>query len=548
MVAYGVVPPPVTRRFIKPSCRLRQVTSSKDQAQYWADPSKPYSFLPVTAFADAFQRTAAAQRTHNMLEMGFDKAASPEGALVRFSSLRILSLVSSFVDILLVATRARNTELSLSTCSAAGKGEAVSCFTCTLFPNRWRTSMGCRGRRFWGLHCGVRLCWCSATPSSTVRCMNDMSACLNLQQHLWNIQHYCRPCRRYFQMQASSSFRSRSSLSCLQRCSSEPPATPTPSTRCAFDLRFLPQTQLAAVLNLLQCALLAALGLGWYSLDMLMTHWFYWPQAQFYLAILFNSLVSMLFNVRPCAYLWGCPDWGNRLPSAVARLAHTARFKTRGLRCLLTADRTGRSFNFWWTASQCSVSAPPTAPDCQTCCVSCLSIASTMVSDDWPLTLRDCTWAQTSSAVSRHTLTRLSVGFLNLDWSSITEFAAAVMLRRQPVLPSVRSSHDLATDAHEPKDWWKPPLFHLRNHFWMNIFVLLSMPQVGVRIAIHGEPNSVPTFNGAIHGNAWGLLISSLHCEQPFHTVLSGAVLPLQILSIPQAIIESGVSSIIVYW
>lgn len=54
--------------------------------QYWADPSKPYSFVPVTAFAEAFQKTEAAQRTRNVLDMPYDRAASPEGALVRPSN------------------------------------------------------------------------------------------------------------------------------------------------------------------------------------------------------------------------------------------------------------------------------------------------------------------------------------------------------------------------------------------------------------------------------------------------------------------------------
>ena len=31
-----------------------QVTSKKDQAQYWADASRPYRFVPVKEFADAF--------------------------------------------------------------------------------------------------------------------------------------------------------------------------------------------------------------------------------------------------------------------------------------------------------------------------------------------------------------------------------------------------------------------------------------------------------------------------------------------------------------
>ena len=39
-----------------------QVTSKKDQEQYWADPSKPYRFVPVKVFADAFAASPVGKR------------------------------------------------------------------------------------------------------------------------------------------------------------------------------------------------------------------------------------------------------------------------------------------------------------------------------------------------------------------------------------------------------------------------------------------------------------------------------------------------------
>ncbi|KAK5818392.1 hypothetical protein PVK06_023328 [Gossypium arboreum] len=36
---------------------LQEVTSKKDQAQYWADPSKPYMFIPVSEMAIAFKNS-----------------------------------------------------------------------------------------------------------------------------------------------------------------------------------------------------------------------------------------------------------------------------------------------------------------------------------------------------------------------------------------------------------------------------------------------------------------------------------------------------------
>ena len=39
-----------------------QVTSKKDQEQYWADPSRPYRFMPVKEFADAFAASPVGRR------------------------------------------------------------------------------------------------------------------------------------------------------------------------------------------------------------------------------------------------------------------------------------------------------------------------------------------------------------------------------------------------------------------------------------------------------------------------------------------------------
>ncbi len=60
---------------------LQEVTSRKDQAQYWFL-DKPYRFVSVAEMAEAFQRTQAAQRTRGVLEMPYDRAACPEGSLV----------------------------------------------------------------------------------------------------------------------------------------------------------------------------------------------------------------------------------------------------------------------------------------------------------------------------------------------------------------------------------------------------------------------------------------------------------------------------------
>jgi hypothetical protein len=63
--------------------------------QYWADQSEPYKFVPVTAFVERFQETQAAQRMHDVLDMPYDRAASPEGALVRC----ILSVADNIIAV-----------------------------------------------------------------------------------------------------------------------------------------------------------------------------------------------------------------------------------------------------------------------------------------------------------------------------------------------------------------------------------------------------------------------------------------------------------------
>lgn len=40
---------------------LQEITSRKDQRQYWADPSKPYRFIPPAEMAEAFRRSPVGQ-------------------------------------------------------------------------------------------------------------------------------------------------------------------------------------------------------------------------------------------------------------------------------------------------------------------------------------------------------------------------------------------------------------------------------------------------------------------------------------------------------
>ncbi|KAK6153661.1 hypothetical protein DH2020_013300 [Rehmannia glutinosa] len=61
---------------------LQEVTSRKDQEQYWADRSKPYRYIPVGEFAKRFARFHIGLRLENELSVPYDKSRSHKAALV----------------------------------------------------------------------------------------------------------------------------------------------------------------------------------------------------------------------------------------------------------------------------------------------------------------------------------------------------------------------------------------------------------------------------------------------------------------------------------
>ena len=58
-----------------------QVTSRKDQAQYWARKEEPYSFVTVKEFSEAFQSFHIGRKVADELASPFDKAKSHPAAL-----------------------------------------------------------------------------------------------------------------------------------------------------------------------------------------------------------------------------------------------------------------------------------------------------------------------------------------------------------------------------------------------------------------------------------------------------------------------------------
>ncbi|XP_057431805.1 ABC transporter G family member 36-like [Lotus japonicus] len=61
---------------------LQEVTSRKDQEQYWADKNKPYRYVPVSEFANRFKRFHVGVQLENELSVPFDKSNAHKASLV----------------------------------------------------------------------------------------------------------------------------------------------------------------------------------------------------------------------------------------------------------------------------------------------------------------------------------------------------------------------------------------------------------------------------------------------------------------------------------
>lgn len=77
---------------------LQEVTSRKDQEQYWADRTRPYKYVPVSEFAAWFKQFHVGMRLDNELSMPFDRSRSHPAALVftKHSVPRLELLKASF--------------------------------------------------------------------------------------------------------------------------------------------------------------------------------------------------------------------------------------------------------------------------------------------------------------------------------------------------------------------------------------------------------------------------------------------------------------------
>lgn len=61
---------------------LQEVTSRKDQKQYWADRTRPYRYISVSEFASRFQQFHVGMRVENELSVPYDRSQGHKAALV----------------------------------------------------------------------------------------------------------------------------------------------------------------------------------------------------------------------------------------------------------------------------------------------------------------------------------------------------------------------------------------------------------------------------------------------------------------------------------
>ncbi|XP_062204875.1 ABC transporter G family member 37 [Phragmites australis] len=78
---------------------LQEVTSRKDQGQYWYRQDRPYRFVPVKKFADAFRTFHVGRSIQNELSEPFDRARSHPAALATSKfGVRRMELLKATID------------------------------------------------------------------------------------------------------------------------------------------------------------------------------------------------------------------------------------------------------------------------------------------------------------------------------------------------------------------------------------------------------------------------------------------------------------------
>ncbi|KAH6765688.1 pleiotropic drug resistance 3 [Perilla frutescens var. hirtella] len=109
---------------------LQEVTSRKDQAQYWGDRSKPYEFIPVSKIAEEFRNSRYGQNVESFLSHSYDKSKNLPSTLpkTKYPIPRMELFKACFSRELLLIDRHRGLYI-FRTCQVA----FVGLVTCTMF-------------------------------------------------------------------------------------------------------------------------------------------------------------------------------------------------------------------------------------------------------------------------------------------------------------------------------------------------------------------------------------------------------------------------------
>ncbi|CAL1368939.1 unnamed protein product [Linum trigynum] len=109
---------------------LQEVTSKKDQGQYWADPSKPYVFISALEMAQAFKSSECGRSLASAMSVPYDKTKCHPKALpkTKYAASRWELLKTCFAREILLLSRHQFLYV-FKTCQVA----LIGLVTCTIF-------------------------------------------------------------------------------------------------------------------------------------------------------------------------------------------------------------------------------------------------------------------------------------------------------------------------------------------------------------------------------------------------------------------------------
>ncbi|ONK76807.1 uncharacterized protein A4U43_C02F40 [Asparagus officinalis] len=112
-------------------CADTQVTSKKDQAQYWSDQSRPYVYIPASGFSEAFKQSEYGKSVDSSLSAPNDATKFLPSALARTKfALSNLDLIKACFSREVLLIKRHRFLYIFRTCQVAVMG----IITCTMFP------------------------------------------------------------------------------------------------------------------------------------------------------------------------------------------------------------------------------------------------------------------------------------------------------------------------------------------------------------------------------------------------------------------------------